>query len=99
LRSGFTGFEHEQKLRELMVRQAQLNAALDLDKGSEQVAEEDRAEEMQPPMSHVEQVTASRADGVMARMDVILPHFMSRKWAKTTSALSGPQEFLGQSAE
>jgi N12 class adenine-specific DNA methylase len=31
-------FEHEAKLRELLVRQAELNAALDLDKGERQVA-------------------------------------------------------------
>jgi len=32
-------FEHEQHLKELLARQAQLNAALDLDKGESQVAE------------------------------------------------------------
>jgi len=31
-------FEHEAKLKELLVRQAELNAALDLDKGERQVA-------------------------------------------------------------
>jgi N12 class adenine-specific DNA methylase len=31
-------FEHEEKLKELLARQAQLNAALDLDKGERQVA-------------------------------------------------------------
>ena len=31
-------FEHEEKLRELLARQAQLNAALDLDKGERQIA-------------------------------------------------------------
>jgi N12 class adenine-specific DNA methylase len=33
-------FEHEAKLKELLARQAQLNAALDLDKGERQLAEE-----------------------------------------------------------
>src|SRR5206468_4095546 len=31
-------FEHEARLKELLVRQAELNAALDLDKGERQVA-------------------------------------------------------------
>ena len=31
-------FEHEARLKELLVRQAQLNAVLDLDKGEKQVA-------------------------------------------------------------
>jgi hypothetical protein len=39
-------FEHEQKLRELLARQATLNAALDLDKNDVQaVAERDELEE------------------------------------------------------
>jgi hypothetical protein len=33
-------FEQEGKLRELLARQAQLNAALDLDKGERQIAED-----------------------------------------------------------
>ena len=33
-------FEHEGKLKELLVRQAQLNSALDLDKGERQIAED-----------------------------------------------------------
>ncbi len=43
-------FEHEEKLKELIARQAKLNAALDLDKGSAQVAEgaEDTAPENAP---------------------------------------------------
>ena len=32
-------FEHEARLKELLVRQAQVNAILDLDKGERQVAE------------------------------------------------------------
>jgi hypothetical protein len=32
-------FEHEEKLKELLARQQQLNAALDLDKGERQIAE------------------------------------------------------------
>jgi N12 class adenine-specific DNA methylase len=35
-------FEHEDKLKELLVRQAQLNAALDLDKGERQIAQDSR---------------------------------------------------------
>ena len=34
-------FEHESRLKELLVRQAAVNAALDLDKGERQVAPED----------------------------------------------------------
>jgi len=37
-------YEHEAKLKDLLIRQAQLNALLDLDKGEQQVAPEDRAE-------------------------------------------------------
>jgi len=37
-------YEHEAKLKELIIRQAQLNALLDLDKGERQVAPEDREE-------------------------------------------------------
>jgi hypothetical protein len=37
-------YEHEAKLKDLLIRQAQLNALLDLDKGERQVAPEDRAE-------------------------------------------------------
>ncbi len=36
-------FEHEARLKELLTRQAELNAALDLDKGERQVAPPDRA--------------------------------------------------------
>ena len=36
-------YEHEAKLKELLIRQAQLNALLDLDKGERQVAPDDRA--------------------------------------------------------
>ena len=38
-------YEHEAKLKELLVRQAQLNAALDLDKGERQIAEAADGEE------------------------------------------------------
>jgi hypothetical protein len=38
-------FEHEARLKELLVRQAELNAALDLDKGERQVAPPDGGEE------------------------------------------------------
>ena len=37
-------FEHEARLKELLARQAELNAALDLDKGERQVAPEDGPE-------------------------------------------------------
>jgi hypothetical protein len=57
-------FEHEGKLKELLTRQAQLNAALDLDKGERQVAEaaqgmeaEDKAAPGRNP-SHVASFTA-----------------------------------------
>jgi hypothetical protein len=36
-------YEHEAKLKDLLIRQAQLNALLDLDKGEHQVAPDDRA--------------------------------------------------------
>jgi hypothetical protein len=35
-------FEHEDKLKTLLARQAQLNAALDLDKGERQIAQDSR---------------------------------------------------------
>ena len=38
-------FEHEARLKELLARQAELNAALDLDKGERQVAPPAEAEE------------------------------------------------------
>jgi hypothetical protein len=37
-------YEHEAKLKDLLIRQAQLNALLDLDKGERQVAPEDGPE-------------------------------------------------------
>src|SRR6202050_1088213 len=37
-------FEHEARMKELLARQAQLNAALDLDKGEKQIA---------PPAEHI----------------------------------------------
>jgi hypothetical protein len=41
-------FEHEQRLKELLVKQAQLNAALDLDKNERQVAPDDPQVEKVP---------------------------------------------------
>jgi N12 class adenine-specific DNA methylase len=41
-------FEHEARLRELLVHQAALNAALDLDKGERQIAPQDDGEEGAP---------------------------------------------------
>jgi len=38
-------YEHEAKLKDLIIRQAQLNALLDLDKGEQQVAPDDKAPE------------------------------------------------------
>jgi hypothetical protein len=38
-------YEHEAKLKDLLIRQAQLNALLDLDKGEQQVAPDDKAPE------------------------------------------------------
>src|SRR5665213_127719 len=57
-------FEHEAKLRELVIRQKQLNAFLDLDKGEQQVAEEAKADSEAPEaisMSSVERLAASPA--------------------------------------
>ena len=44
-------FEHEQRLKELLVKQAQLNAALDLDKNERQVAPDDPQTEKEPAAS------------------------------------------------
>ena len=43
-------YEHEAKLKELLARQAQLNAALDLDKGERQIAEAAEAEQPENPL-------------------------------------------------
>jgi hypothetical protein len=47
-------FEHEARLRELLARQAELNAALDLDKGERQIA---------PPAGGEEGVPGTESDG------------------------------------
>ena len=44
-------FEHEQRLKELLAKQAQLNAALDLDKNERQVAPDDPQTQMEPAAS------------------------------------------------
>jgi hypothetical protein len=42
-------FEHDARLKELLIRQAQLNAALDLDKGEQQAAPPDAGDSEPPP--------------------------------------------------
>jgi N12 class adenine-specific DNA methylase len=57
-------FEQEAKLKELVIRQNQLNAVLDLDKGEQQVAEEAKAEGDAPEaisMSSVQRLATSPA--------------------------------------
>jgi hypothetical protein len=44
-------FEHEHRLKELLTKQAQLNAALDLDKNERQVAPDDPQTEREPAAS------------------------------------------------
>jgi hypothetical protein len=58
-------FEHEARLKELLGRQAELNAALDLDKGERQVAPEARPEEKTEADGDVR--ADERASGVTAR--------------------------------
>jgi N12 class adenine-specific DNA methylase len=54
-------FEHEQRLKELLTKQAQLNAALDLDKNERQVAPDDPQTEKEPaPSSFVERTAVQR---------------------------------------
>jgi hypothetical protein len=55
-------FEHEQRLKELLVKQAQLNAALDLDKNERQVAPDDPQTEKEPaPATFVARINTDRA--------------------------------------
>ena len=58
-------YEHEAKLRELLVRQAELNAALDLDKGERQVAPPAASEGA--PEGNGSTGTDDRAAGMTAR--------------------------------
>jgi hypothetical protein len=59
-------FEHEAKLKELLLRQAELNKALDLDKGERnQVAEAEAQED--GPSTDAERVTASRDQATRCR--------------------------------
>ena len=64
-------YEHEPRLKELLVRQAQLNAALDLDKGEQQVAQEEPSDspETRPsvPASFVERLRAERFSAALRR--------------------------------
>lgn len=55
-------FEHEERLKELLARQAQLNAALDLDKGERQVAESARDSESE------DKAPAARNRGFVANL-------------------------------
>jgi chromosome segregation ATPase len=55
-------FEHEKRLKELLVKQTQLNAALDLDKNERQVALDDPQTEKEPAAStFASRVSADRA--------------------------------------
>jgi hypothetical protein len=55
-------FEHEARLKGLLARQAQLNAALDLDKNERQVAPEDSETQKEPaPATFAEQIRQERA--------------------------------------
>jgi N12 class adenine-specific DNA methylase len=55
-------FEHERRLKELLIQQAQLNAALDLDKNERQVAPDDPQTEKEPTAStFVARVSCDRA--------------------------------------
>jgi N12 class adenine-specific DNA methylase len=59
-------FEHEQRLKELLTKQAQLNAALDLDKNERQVAPDDpQTEKEQVPSTFAARVSADRAAEMM----------------------------------
>ena len=57
-------FEQEQKLRELLARQAQVNAALDLDKNEHQVAPDDPGDspEVDQPQTFPARVEDQRHD-------------------------------------
>jgi hypothetical protein len=55
-------FEHEQRLKELLVQQAKLNRALDLDKNERQVAPDDpQTEKEAAPSTFVERVVSERS--------------------------------------
>jgi N12 class adenine-specific DNA methylase/adenine-specific DNA methylase len=55
-------FEHEPRLKELLVKQAQLNAALDLDKNERQIAPDDPQTEKEPaPSTFAARVSPDRA--------------------------------------
>ena len=62
-------YKHEAHLKELLVRQAQLNATLDLDKGEQQAAPEESSEspDAQPPApeSFVARVVAERSTATL----------------------------------
>jgi hypothetical protein len=54
-------FEHEQRLKELLVKQAQVNSALDLDKNERQVAPDDpQSDKEQAPSTFAARVSADR---------------------------------------
>jgi hypothetical protein len=55
-------FEHEEKLKELLSKQAQLNAALDLDKGEQNQIAEPEGAEAEPIVTHAARVLESRGD-------------------------------------
>jgi CheY-like chemotaxis protein len=67
-------FEHDEKLKELLARQAQLNAALDLDKGERQIAEAARDTETE------DKAPSARNQGVVASFAVRVEK--SREWAR-----------------
>jgi N12 class adenine-specific DNA methylase len=55
-------FEHEQRLRDLLAKQAELNRALDLDKNERQVVPDEPQPEKEPaPSTFVERLARSRA--------------------------------------
>ena len=60
-------FEHEARLKELLLKQAQLNAALDLDKHESQIVAEDREpEEKTVPPSFAARIGSKDRAGAMA---------------------------------
>lgn len=66
-------YEHEARLKDLLLRQAQLNALLDLDKGERQVAEDGPEEK---PEAEGDTGADERAVGVTARAG---PHHAGRR--------------------
>jgi N12 class adenine-specific DNA methylase len=64
-------YEHEARLKELLIQQAQLNAALDLDKGEQQAAPEESSEGQDAPAhapeSFAARVLAERALAMLRR--------------------------------